>query len=297
VNIAALETPSIVAAPQGSSCSSITGSIGPLPSVRICNPNGLLVSDRFGDKKKDDVYIPRLSVDRPIPMGVVRHGKLGSLLSLARSNLLDDDFDIKRFKAFARGILGSGMKFELDVNSGGSITALGSAGVISQNLIWSTDMANSDLWSSLATVFDEVAIASVVYDLVPYNPAFNVSSPGLTIIAHDNDGPPTAGYNGETVAVYQNSEVFCPTLQGSTLGTEANSTGFKPIRLHFSRADQVPWNGPVVTGTTTTGWVSAASPSNIVGGTLVYNGVVNTTNNCIAYSYIARIKARFRFIH
>lgn len=156
--------------------------------------------------------------------------------------------------------------------------------------------ASSD-WSGLAALFDEFTIDHVTYHLSPISGGFNVANPGMTCIAIDDDGGVSAstlasvGY--DLLLGYPTVSLHCPAVQGATLATEANSTGFRPINISYRRPFPPRDHDPVINAPTS-GWVDIATPSNYLGSWLVFNSSVTSSNNTNVYQYVFQCTVRMR---
>jgi hypothetical protein len=224
-----------------------------------------------------------------------QHPAVQKALQLLHSNLLEDEKSSPIIAA-ARSMLSEGVyRIRLAYGNGYTgvfFTAIGTTGVLAYSRAFYSDISSSSDWSALASLFDECIMDDVEYHMIPYSAGFNVSTPGITVTAFDDDGtPPTLTY--DSVASYQGSQFHCPAVQGSTLGTEANSTGFKPITLRYKRPYHVSDNQPMVQDYTT-GWIDVAAINQLLGNVLVYNNQVNSSNNVAVYQYVFVGHMRFR---
>jgi hypothetical protein len=212
---------------------------------------------------------------------------LASRLSPLTDNILT-------IKSMARGMFNGDRTYKFYLAIFGGLFNTSTTGVLYQSTNFTTDMQAASNWSALASIFDEFTFLAVKIELVPSSPGFNTSSPAPTILAFDDDGNPPYSGSYNAVAAYPTSRLICPAVQGSTLGTEANSTGLHPYTTTHRR----PYDsstGPSVNAPTT-GWVDMGTPNNLLGSWITYNNSGNTTNNVQLYSYLAQYEAAFRFV-
>jgi len=156
---------------------------------------------------------------------------------------------------------------------------------------WYADLISSNNWTALAAIFDEFTILEAEYSFVPSSAGFNVASPAPTYIAFDDDNVGVAPTSAAVMLTYPNVKMFCPAVQGATLATEANSTGFHPIKFRHSRPYPIS-PSPLVSGPTT-GWTTTAAPSNLLGEMIMWNtNVIGSTTLC--YYFIVQFKVAFR---
>jgi hypothetical protein len=180
-------------------------------------------------------------------------------------------------------------------------TAYTNTGSISQVHPFYNDISQSANWSALSAIFDEYAYIKSEHSLVPIDSAFNVATPYPTLTAFDDDGgqTPSSLYSGgaNLLAQYPTCKLWCPALQGATLATQANSTGFKPIKHSHKRPYPLS-DSPAVGGssTTSTGWVDIASYTDLAGCFMVFNAGVSTSTNANAYWYFAQYEVAFRLV-
>jgi len=191
-------------------------------------------------------------------------------------------------------------KFQLGYGGGATgnyITCNTTLGVISAVITWPSIAAASSDWTAVSSLFDEYTIDTFSADLTPQSAGFNLASPGLTVTAMDDDGGVSVANlnsNGYDLLLgYSTFQAWCPAVQGSTLTTEANSTGFHPIRIRYTRPFPAKDNDVCVNGATT-GWTDIASPSNNIGSFCIFNSDMSTTNNANAYQYVAWVTIRTR---
>jgi hypothetical protein len=176
------------------------------------------------------------------------------------------------------------------------VTASSTLGVVNFLRAMYTDLVTSSNWSALASIFDEFTVRRAEYSFVPLSSGFNVTAPGPSYIAFDDDGGPGAPTSASAVTAYPTCKMVCPAIQGSALATEANSTGFSPIRFPHIRPYPVDRDGPAVLATST-GWVSTSTPSNLLGDLLVYNSSCTSSSNAAVYSYMVQFEVLLRCVY
>jgi hypothetical protein len=150
----------------------------------------------------------------------------------------------------------------------------------------------------LASIFDEFTFIRVKHHISPISGGFNVSSPGATFLCYDDDGGVTAATiyssGAPLLCQYPTCKMFNPAIQGATLATEANSTGFRPIEMEYSRTYN-PLNAASF-NTETTGWVDCASPNNLLGSMYYFNGSVSGSNSIPIFLVYYQYEVAFRFV-
>jgi len=198
-------------------------------------------------------------------------------------------------RSLARGMFNGDKIYHMYMGTAGTLSTTGTTGTLAAAVNFTTDIQNCGNWSSLASIFDEFTFVKVKLNLCPSSPAFNVSSPAPTILAIDDDGFTAAGsLSYSVVAQYPTAKWINPAIQGSTLGTEANSTSMHPYVVEHSRP--YPNNmGPVVNAPST-GWVDVATPNNLLGSWITFNSTLNSSNNVAVYLYLAQYEVAFRFV-
>jgi hypothetical protein len=217
-------------------------------------------------------------------------------LSLLRESR-EQSLTVDALRSVVRGMFGGDRAYSFYLGSAERyVTAFSTVGVVNFIRTISADLITAGNWSALASVFDEFTIRRIKYSFVPLSSGFNVTAPGPTYISFDDDGAPGAPTSAAAVTAYPNSKMFCPAIQGSTLATEANSTGFSPIHFDHERPYPVNTNGPAVLATST-GWVSTATPSNVLGDLMVYNSSCTSSSNAAVYSYIVQFDVLFRCVY
>jgi hypothetical protein len=197
-------------------------------------------------------------------------------------------------RQMARGMFNGDKIYHFYLGSSSTINTLSTTGTLNSIVNFYADMENSGNWTALAGLFDEFAFVQVELSLVPSSPAFNVSSPTPTIFAFDDDGLATGTLTYAILSSYPSSRFVCPAVQGSTLGTEANSTSMHPYVMKHRRPYPLG-TGPVVNAPST-GWVDVGTPSNLLGSWIGYNMTLNTSNGVSVYTYLAQYEVAFRFV-
>jgi hypothetical protein len=201
-------------------------------------------------------------------------------------------------RGMVRGMFGGDRPYHFLMGSAGGITTYTTTGTISSVINFTSDIQVSNNWTPLSGIFDEFCYVKSKHQFSPYGGGFNVASPSPTFTAFDDDGIASAAtlYSGGTIFIsaYPTCKMACPAIQGSTLTSEANSTGFEPYTRHHSRpyAANV---GPVVNAQST-GWIDVATPNNMLGALLTYNPTVSGTNNVNAYFYFCQYEVAFRCV-
>jgi hypothetical protein len=219
---------------------------------------------------------------------------LQALQILSVRKAICDEKEVDVMRSMARGMFDGDREYEFLVGGSGTVTAASTLGYISFAQFLYSEITSCANWTGLAAIFDEFAFLKVRHEFVPYSAGFNTGSPQPTTIAYDDDGVSSAPTSYNTVLAYPTAKVFCPALQGATLATEANSTGFHPFTTHHQRPYPLG-PGPVVNASTT-GWVDIATPSDMLGSWIMYNGGVSTSSNVVCYSYFFRYHLAFRCI-
>lgn len=209
-----------------------------------------------------------------------QNGSVSRSISLEAANVARDFMNIDQI-------------YPLRLGAYTTVTATGVTGTINSYFNFSDLIQLSPDWTSIANVFDACVLDSIAADWVPLSQGFNVAQPTATGIAFDDDAGFTPNsYN--TIVSYTTSEIFCPCVQGSTLTTEANSTGFRPAHTSYRRPFRDKDNEPV-SDTPTTGWIKTSDPSQLTGSMLVYNSAVSATSNINCYQCFLTFSMRFRF--
>jgi hypothetical protein len=201
---------------------------------------------------------------------------------------------ILSMKTTMRSMFDGDRPYHFFVGSTGFVTCFGTVGNIASNITFAADLVVAQNWSALVSLFDEFAYVKSQHEFSPLANAFNVAGPGSTFTAFDDDGLAGVPTSNLQLASYPSVKMHCPAVQGATLTTEANSTGFKPISIRHSRPYPLT-PGPVVNAAST-GWVDCGTPSNLLGSLLVFNSNVSTTNNAYAYVYLALFEIAFRCV-
>jgi hypothetical protein len=219
---------------------------------------------------------------------------LHALGILSTRRALCDEKEVDLMRNMARGMFDGDREYKFLIGGSGTVNANSTLGTISITQLMYSEITSCANWTGLAAIFDEFAFLRVKHQFVPYSAGFNTSSPQPTTIAYDDDGASSAPTSYNTVLAYPTARVFCPALQGATLATEANSTGFYPLETHHTRPYPLG-PGPVVNASTT-GWVDIATPSDMLGNWIMYNASVSTSNNATCYSYFFRYECAFRCV-
>jgi len=176
----------------------------------------------------------------------------------------------------------------------GNITTFSTTGTIATVINFYTDISAADNWTALASIFDEFTYVRSNHQFSPFSNAFNISNPDPTFTAFDDDGISAVPSSELQVTAYPTCKMMCPAIQGATLATEANSTGFYPYRRDHARP--YPHTNSSVSNVQTTGWVDCASPSYLLGCLLMFNGAVSASSNTVAYRYMAQYEVAFRCV-
>jgi hypothetical protein len=210
--------------------------------------------------------------------------------------------DYKMFKSPAvlgmiRSMFGQGVyNFRLGYGGGSTgsfFTATGTTNVLAVARSLYLDMTSATDWTALNGLFDEFLWEESQYHLVPISAGFNTASPAMTALAFDDDGLSSAPSSYDTMTAYSNSRYLCPAVQGATLATEANSTGFHPFVFSCKRQYHVADNAPVINAPGT-GWIDIGTPANLLGSFLLFNFNVSASNNVAVYQYVAVMTVKFR---
>jgi len=176
---------------------------------------------------------------------------------------------------------------------GNTFLAAGATGTVSIQSNFTTLMVLSSDWAGLAALFDEFLLEEIMYQLSPVSVGFNVTSPAPVAMAFDDDGNASLTNGYDAVMAYASAKLWCPAVQGNTIATEANSTGFHPITMHYRRPYHVSNNAPVINAQGT-GWIDMATPANLLGSFLIYSSGVNASNNVPVYQYVVSFLIKFR---
>jgi len=221
-----------------------------------------------------------------------------ALMRLQFSSESKDDLiaEVALLRGAIHGMFAGNRVYSFYLSHVGSFAATSTTGILSINQNITTDIQGCGIWSALATIFDEFTLDVAHYNLVPTGNGFNTANPAPTIFAFDDDALSSTPAAYDTVAAYPSSRLFCPALQGATLSTESNSTGFYPIRMAMIRQTRAPDNGPVTGNSTSSGWIDIGAPNNLLGTFIGFNNGVSITNGAIVYIYQAVFECRFRFV-
>jgi hypothetical protein len=185
------------------------------------------------------------------------------------------------------------MIYHIRIGATTTITTTGVSGTINSYQDWSDLLGLANDWTSIANIFDAIVVDGLTVDLVPSSSAFNVAAPGPTTFVFDDDD----GYNPGSLAsqiAYHNCCVVNPAIQGATLATEANSTGFKPIHLEYKRSSR-PSDRDEVLDAASAGWVKTSDISVLTGSFIFFNPSVSSSSGVTAYTGFYQFDCRLRF--
>jgi len=229
-------------------------------------------------------------------LAIFKHA-LPHLKVLDTLNLQEAKEEVALIRGVIRGMFNGNQTYHFYLGSVFVPTTYTTTGTIATVQPFYTDITNSLNWSPLSSIFDEFALVEIKHSLCPISSAFNAAMPYPTFTAYDDDGGLTAsGLYGlaQGIVQYATVKMHCPAVQGATLATEANSTGFHPITTSFTRPYDAN-SGPALVNTYTTGWCSVGGPTYLLGSYYIYNGSVSASSSVSAYYVMTQTKVAFRF--